>query len=288
MDKRTLIGRKALKSALEIRIKANYRHDNPICIYDFAEKLGISVWFQGGGSFGGMYSKTSNTILVPSLRPVGRQAYTCAHELAHWHYGHGSRIDCYADERVCAVKDEEEYLADMFAGHLLMPPGAVTKEFNKRSINPNSCTSVDFYKICCQLNVGYNTLLNHMLLTQKNLTHESFTRLNSSTPKSIRKNFIDFMNEDPGHVVLVDEHWHAVPIDLQVGHVAVISTNTQIRGESISKIYESDGITIIIGKSPGISSITNSDLTWSSFVRVSRKDFQGRCIYRHLEEEDDE
>src|SRR6266481_1055252 len=91
------LARQGLRGALETRRRANASKADPICVYDLAERLGIEVKFCIGNSFGGMYAKASKTVLLPAFRPPGRQAFTCAHELGHWYFGHGSRIDELSD-----------------------------------------------------------------------------------------------------------------------------------------------------------------------------------------------
>src|SRR6185295_2542645 len=112
--------------------RSGIARSKPVCVYDLAERLSIEVRFQGGNSFGGMYAKPSKTILVPALRPAGRQAFTCAHEMAHWFYGHGSQIDLIEDVAPGPSNTPEERLANIYAGFLLMPPWAVEEMFSKR------------------------------------------------------------------------------------------------------------------------------------------------------------
>jgi len=288
MDNRIFIGRKTLRGALDVRNKAKCGFDTPASVYDIIEKLGISVWFHGGGSFGGMYSKETKTILVPSLRPMPRQRYTCAHELGHWYYGHGSKLDVYEDEYRCQAHDNEELMADLFAGHFLMPPGAVAKAFKIRSIDPERCSQFDFYRVVSQLGVGYGTLLNHMYWTQKNISRGAFDRLKQYTPKAIRNELLGSIHEDPGFILLVDRQWNYVPIDLQVGHVAIVQNDINVKGKCLELLESSHNKTIIRATTPGVCSIENDAGSWASFVRVSRKDFQGRSVYRHLEEADDD
>src|SRR5690349_9957124 len=93
MSNRQELARIALRASFEVRRKGAVLFEDPICIYDFAEKLGLEVWFVGGASFGGMYAKDMGRLFVPSERPAGRKSFTCAHELAHWWFGHGTRVD---------------------------------------------------------------------------------------------------------------------------------------------------------------------------------------------------
>src|SRR5258707_13572991 len=87
------LARQGLRGALETRRQAKVSKAEPICVYDLAERLGVEVKFCSGNSFGGMFAKASKTVLVPALRPPGRQAFTCGHELGHWYFGHGTHID---------------------------------------------------------------------------------------------------------------------------------------------------------------------------------------------------
>ena len=286
MDKMTALGRIAMRGALDTRTRGGASYDTPICIYDLTEKLQISLWFQGGGSFGGMYVKSANAIFVPSLRPAPRQAFTCAHELGHWYYKHGSRLDAY-EESNHNENNDEELLADLFAGHLLMSPGAVTKNFKTRNINPNNCSPVDFYKVVCQLGVGYTTLLKHMLWTQQSIHKDNYERLIRYSPKKIRADLLPSLDSDPGYLIIADEQWNSVPIDLQIDQVAIVPPHAVIRGSSIIVIRCTDSETILRAVSPGISSVECPN-GWTSFVRISRKDFEGRSIYRHLEEVEDD
>lgn len=288
MNKRILLGRKAMRGALDVRRRAGIPYDVPICVYDLAEKLNISVWFQGGGSFGGMFSKTTNSIFVPSLRPAGRQAFTCGHEIGHWYYDHGSKLDTYIEEIKCDINDDDEFLADLFAGHLLMPIGAVQKAFSKRNIIPNSCSDTDFYKISCQLGVGYSTLLNHMRWTQQNLNKTNFDYLKQHTPKSIRANILQSKYDDPGHLIYTDNHWEHVPIDLQVGQLAIVPREVTTIGDGLQILNEIPEGLLVKATLPGIFKLESLTTSWASFVRVSRKEFEGRSIYRHLEEAENE
>ena len=103
------LARRALRGALEVRKKAGLSLSLPICIYDLAgETLKVEVRFQAGPSFGGMYAKETQTILVPSERPAGRRAFTCAHELGHWYFKHGTRLEDLIEQESWELEEEEE------------------------------------------------------------------------------------------------------------------------------------------------------------------------------------
>ncbi|MGD0585850.1 MAG: ImmA/IrrE family metallo-endopeptidase, partial [Oryzomonas sp.] len=210
VSNRIILAREALRAALEIRRIACSDKLDPISIYDLDEKLGIEVKFLAANSFGGMYSKTSQTIIVPSLRPAGRQAFTCAHEIGHWCFGHGTKID-----EISAIdenNDPEEFLANLFAGFLLMPPWAVESAFSSRKLNSDTCTELQFYGVSCQLGVGYETLIQHLRYSMEKLSSNR-----SSTLLKARKTIkILLLGKNVSErVVFVDTFWCKVPVDVQ-------------------------------------------------------------------------
>ena len=94
MNDRRAIARTAMAAALRTRLFVGYRLDHAVCVYDLAEKLGVEVRFLDLPSMEGMYSSASGpTIIVSSLRPPGRRAFTCAHELGHHNRSDGVEID---------------------------------------------------------------------------------------------------------------------------------------------------------------------------------------------------
>ena len=77
-----------------MRRRAGFSLNEAICVYDLADQLGIEVRFADIPSMEGMYCRESGpTIILSSLRPSGRQAFTCAHELGHHSNGDGTGID---------------------------------------------------------------------------------------------------------------------------------------------------------------------------------------------------
>lgn len=125
----------------------------PTPIYDLTERRGLDIRFQKYSSIEGAYTPNSlpPTIVISSLRPAGRQAFTCAHELGHHVLGHGMRYD----ELMETGSDEpEEILANAFASSLLMPISAVQNSFTVRKWDPRSCTALQAYTIAGWLGVG--------------------------------------------------------------------------------------------------------------------------------------
>lgn len=282
-DQKTL-ARQALRGALEIRNRSGVSKSEPICIYDLAERLGVEVRFVGGNSFGGMYSKTSHIILVPTLRPRGRQAFTCGHELGHWHFGHGNRIDHLHTVEKGLHSDPEELLADMFSGYLLMPPWAVKEAFGKRNWDPAACTPLQAYIVSAQLGVGYESLVHHLRWSIHFISQTQAEMLIKKTPKQLRRSIL--RRDTSQYLVIADKAWSHVPIDLQVGDIAILPEDVTLEGRNVDVAASHELGLLIYARAAGISRAESSDGQWAAFIRVSRKDFQGRCKFRHLEDYD--
>lgn len=278
------IARQGLRGALETRRRANVPKTDPVCVYDMAERLEVEVKFCGGNSFGGMYAKASRTILVPALRPAGRRAFTCGHELCHWYYGHGQHIDTLDDIQYGHESTPQERLANCYSGYLLMPPWAVEQAFRIRGMNPAKVTPSELYRIACQFGVGYKTVVQHLRWSLEMIGQRRADELLTSSPKQLRESLIGAGRTR--HLLVVDQHWSKVPVDLQVGEMAILPGKALLEGAAARVVEQHKLGSLIEAVVPGIARAETTDGAWSAFVRVSRKDFIGRSIYRHLEDPD--
>lgn len=276
--------RLALRGALDVRKRVSASVSQPICIYDTAEQLGIEVIFRPENSLGGMYNKTAETILIPTHRPPGRQAFTCAHEVGHWFFEHGTGIDEINDLERFDEGDPSERLVDIFASYLLMPPWAVRAEYDKRKWKISNCTPEQNYTVAGQLGVGYETLVQHMRFSLNLISSRHAEELLKSTPKQLRRVILG--NDSAAHLVIVDDSWSHVALDLRVGDIAIVPPAANLEGESVRIVRRHELGQLIKARRPGISRAESRDQSWAFFVRVSRKDFVGRSIYRHLEDPD--
>ena len=279
------LARRALRGALEVRKMAQVPISAPLCIYDVAaEKLKIAVRFHAGATFGGMYAKETQTILVPSERPAGRRAFTCAHEVGHWYFKHGTKIEDLEEMEKGGLDDPDEVLANQFAGHLLMPKWAVEKSFNDRKLISNTATDRDFYAVACQLGVGYETIITHLRYALDILPAYQAERLLQSSPKAIKERLLNRVF--PTHLVVVDLAWkQEIPIDLEVGDGVFLTFQALAENERLDQQSLAHGSFFLAAK-PGISKLTAIGHSWAAFVRISRKGFTGLSIYRHLEDPD--
>lgn len=257
--------------------------EDPICVYDFAATLDVEVRFVGGASFAGMFAKGMDAVFVPSERPAGRRAFTCAHELAHWRFGHGERVETLDFDR--DDRDvPEEILANHFAGFLLMPNRSLMAEANARGIDFSFLTAHQAYRLASQLGVGYDSLIKHLRWSERLIDQERMDQLKLRSPKDLRRELLG--QDTQGHLIVADKQWRKVAIDLEVGDHAIVPHGTSLNGESARIVRECQHGTVIEATRPGISQAFQGN-DWATMVRVSRKQFVGRAAFRHLEEDYD-
>jgi Zn-dependent peptidase ImmA (M78 family) len=280
------LARLALRGALTVRARCRIARERALCVFDAAEQLGVEVRFAAINSLGGMYERQSNVILLPSERPRGRQAFTCAHELGHWYFGHGTRLDRLLEIDEAGASEPEELLASMFAGYLLMPARAVETAFARRQWNPSSATPFDIYVVATQLGVGYETLVRHLQLSLDLIPDERARELLKTNPRAIRASLLD--DTPAGSLLIVaDSAWGDVPIDLQVGDVAIVPKGARVEGKNVRPFTSTRCGEAFEAYAPGISRVESDDAAWASFIRVARKHYSGRSVFRHLADPDD-
>ena len=121
-----------------------------------------------------------------ATRPPGRRMYTCAHELGHHVFGHGTRLDEYLAEgaKPSQRSHSEEQQANGFAAGLLMPSTAVQHAFHLREWSPTNCTPHQAFAISNWFGVSYTGFLDHLSLTLGLISKDIADRLKRHTPKN--------------------------------------------------------------------------------------------------------
>jgi hypothetical protein len=284
----TALAREALREAARLRRHLGVGRCDPLCIYDvLEERLGIEVKFQAIPSMEGMYIKSpSPVILIGSERPPGRQAYTCAHELGHHVFGHGGKVDkCLGGEETPKLHDPQEWLADRFASDFLMPKHAVEKAFRVRGWYPESCQLLQVYTVAGQLGVGYETLVQQMWRSLRMLSASQATTCLRILPKQLRSSILGELASS--HLLIVDLFWDSkVAADLQVGDHAILPRGTSIEQRVVRTVGDHEMGVLVEAKTPGTEHAVLNDGAWAVNVRVSRKSYVGRSLFRHLEDPD--
>lgn len=135
MKSRKTCARSGTVAALKLRRKHGISTISPVDVYRLAELEGVEVSFVDIPSMEGVYlAEKRPLILVSSLRPPGRQAMTCAHELGHHIFRHGAQFDELVEDRERTHKHHpDEMTADFFARQLLMCESATRNCFVRRN-----------------------------------------------------------------------------------------------------------------------------------------------------------
>ena len=286
MIQRGNLANTALQTALRVRQAAQVRLNDAICPYDLAEQNGIKdVRFVDIPSLEEMYCKNSSTILVSTHRPVGRQAYNCAHGLGHHIFKHGNCITEFQAEQDKKRRfDPDEFLAECFAGFLLMPKVAVSYGFSSRGWDVKSCTSLQVYTVAGWFGVGYQTLIHHMRDSLRLIPLSHAAELSKVRHKQLRSRIIGMDISE--NVVIVDLQWTGRPIDIEVGDLILAPPGICSEGASLNLAEKQLTSTIYCGAKPGLSRLSHEQSGWSAYVRVSRRDYVGLNVYRHFEDPD--
>lgn len=266
---------------MEVREKTNRDVRSPLCVFDVATELGVEVRFVPLPSVEGLYSPMpAPVIIVGSQRPPGRRAYTCAHELGHHVFGHGARVDLLQAHEASAELIEEEFLAQAFAGFLLMPKIAVLGNFTARGIRPETAGAVDFFKVANVFGVGFSTLVYHLRSIGVIGAQKAETLLNSSLAE-IRDAILPGAKGNT--VIPVDRHWTGRAIDLEIGDLVVADPAFVVEGAILATA--SDMPSALTAARVGHCRLHDPRGDWAAFARVSARNFEGRAIYRHLPDE---
>jgi Zn-dependent peptidase ImmA (M78 family) len=280
-----------MQAATATRAKAKLDQASPICIYGVCETLGIPVRFNNI-NMEGMYQRgLPPRIHLSARRPLPRRAYNCAHELGHHVFGHGSSIDeLREDAKVQPWEDPKEFLADTFAGFILMPIIGLRRAFSVRGWTLETATPAQIFTIACEFGVGYATLLTHLSAGVNMLSRGRATALQRVTPKALRTDILGALTPEP--LIVADRYRAAPTLDTEVKTLLLLPPGTEVMGGGLAFERDLTVARLFRAVKPGIFQASVGD--WAVFVRVApiQKNepygYVGLAQYRHLEEDPDE
>ncbi|MGH7139882.1 MAG: ImmA/IrrE family metallo-endopeptidase [Pirellulales bacterium] len=291
MNDRIATQREAARRGLQLRRSLSIPREHAVNVFDVASSIGIEVQFLDSPSLEGMFYRGPDPkVFLPSLkhRPRGRVAFSCAHELGHFDLGHGTRVDKYLGENEDRRREFslEEAAADVFASTFLMPRPAVLARFSCRGWSLVRTTEVDLYRIAVELDVGYGTLCQH-LRHGLGLVDDVWVKCRARfAPKSLREAIAPRCG-GCFRLVVVDEHWPTVPVDLEIGDCFAAPAVLRLKlPASLREEDEHDGLRIFRATASGETKaeVHGQPIT----IRIARAGYCGLLKYRYLEEVEEE
>ena len=254
----------------------------PLCIYDVCERMGVTVRFSAV-SMEGMYEHSKKPrIHLSSLRPFGRRSFTCAHELGHHFFAHGTTVDRLQEDAAIAAFSDEEVLANSFAANLLMPIPGIRLALRRRGISAEEATATQLYGVACNFGIGFRTLIEHLRFTASALTDEAASRLRRWSPKAIRSVLLPENETSP--LRLVDLHWTGVPVDAEHGDLLLCPHDAVASGDCLTSVSQTNDYHLFRCEKVGLGSLCFPSQGSTHFVRVQPFRYVGLARFRHLED----
>ena len=281
----------AMLESIEVRDRWGREHDGPLDVYALCKDMGVKVRFVEIASMEGLYGRRedgASVIWLSSLRPLPRRNFSCAHELGHHVFCHGSTVDELVEGTREKSKEfsPEEFLVNTFASFLLMPTLGVRKAFASRGWNTRTATPLQVYTAACHFGVGYDTLVGHLEYALDTISPSHAAQLRRVGPKDIRSEILGCPSSAP--LVIVDRHWGIPTVDAEVGSLLLFPKGATADGSVITTEAELQDGRLFRAVHPGVVRVTCPGTPWAVFARVSRFHFAGFAEYRHLENEDDD
>lgn len=285
---RTSAVRQATAMALRTRQRAGAGITASVSPFDVCANMNVEVRYASIASMEGMLARHPRpTIIVSSLRPAGRQAFTCAHELGHLVLGHASTVDeaCALTESGLAISqsNQEEVAADQFAAFLLMPKTAVQASMRVRGVNPETCPPEDLLRLATWFGVGFMTLVGHLCYGIAQISEARFKELRRLRPQHLRQSLL---GQTSSGLVVVDRHWTREYVDTVAGD-SVWFPDGQATCPSLPTSTPPAGGILLNPSEPGVFAVDSPHAQQLS-IRCMRREYEGRALFRYLQEDDDD
>jgi hypothetical protein len=281
------LAEEAMYRAIEVRRELGLDLASPLDIYAVCEQRTIPVQFVPI-NMEGMYVRGRwPRILLSPVRPAVRRAFTCAHELGHHVFGHGFTIDeLIEDWRERTAASPEEFLAQTFAGFLLLPPLGVRKAFTIRGWSAPQATPGELFTVACSFGVGYTSLVHHLTYSLRMLPRARADSLLRVPLPRVRRELLGSVSPQP--LIVVDAAWQLPTLDVEVGTHILTPPCTQVANDRLAWRADLPNGRLFEATRPGITQVFWIDRDRAIFARISRYQYVGLSKYRHLEDEDED
>lgn len=268
--------RLALSGAHQIRKRIGVDFDEPVAIIDAAIHLQIHVSIVDLSSVEGIWCREKRAMVLTSRRTLGRHFFTCAHELAHWHFNDATCVDELVAMSGSHDDRPEEKLANLFAGYLLMPPRGIPSAIRARGWNLDALRPEQVYILACCYGVSYSALISHLSMTLKCIDYSAYCRLKKVQPKSIKAHFCP-VSSSLNLIVVDDYWWPRRPVDLEVGDTLSFPKGAEVDDQYFLLTTPN----CAIARQPGVSWLTNMPKTKDLLVRIAPSANNGFGQYRY-------
>jgi hypothetical protein len=210
--------------------------------------------------------------------------FSCAHEVGHQQFNHGTKADHYIEEgEARSGFVAEEYIANAFAGHLLMPRAAVLDAFGRRGWNAEAPTPHQAFTVANELGVGYVTLVRHMNVVMEILALNQCDAIAKIPAKTIKSELAGRVWAGP--LTIADSAWRHSPIDVEIGEVVVLPAGS---GDACNLLALEDEQMDRSVYTVARSGSERLDLGGGPLaIRASRKHYVGPLKNRYLEDPDE-
>lgn len=282
MNRRALI-LQAAQAASAVREEAGCDQFAPVDPYAIARTIGIEVRFVEASMEGFYVKGTPPRILLSAFRPLARRAFTCAHEIGHHHFGHGSTLDVLQEDDRETTDQPDEVLAQAFAGFLLLPSIGIRGAFKRRGWSIPEADPQQIHVVACEFGIGYSTLVSHLAVGLRDLPSSRRSELDRWNPKRIRRAILGY--DEEAALTTLDKQNRASTVDLEVGQLLALPEGVELPGPRFRHVSTRVGFDFYRALSAGVAKIENGNT--SVQLRVAKAAFVGRAIFRHLEDSDD-
>lgn len=287
-DERKALVMKGMQASIAARTKAGVDLQSPACIYRMCEAHDVTVRFNDI-NMEGMYDRAPKArIHVSALRPLARRAFTCAHELGHHIFGHGSTIDELREDHTASSSERppNEVMADAFAAFVLMPTIGLREAFAKRGLDPNRASAIDLFAIACNFGVGQSTLVNHLAYGINMIRIDRRDELGRITPKSIRTQILGQSVPEP--LTIADRFWNSPTLDTEMGALLLLPPGVVVDAAMLMPERELPAGRLFRAVRAGITRVVIPGTSWAIYARVAPRQYVGLARFRHLEQMPDD
>jgi hypothetical protein len=165
---------------------------------------------------------------------------------------------------------------------LLMPKLGVQRAFNIHKWEPSSLSPLQAYYLAGFFGVGYSTFLLHINRTLNLLPESTSKSLECKRPLEIRSSILG--EECSRNLHIVDNLWTSRSIDIEIGDFVLAPQESIHEGKCLEHVDMIKCGSLFRGVSQGVGRISVGEEKWCGFVRISKKQFVGRNIYRYLDD----